>query len=164
MIPAWALPWLIRAAVILVVATGAYFKGRSDVNRAWTLERVDAANRALEARAALEAEYRAREAKQAETTRDLETKHAEELQAINDGRADFERRLTERLRSSARGVNNCRVPSAAASPSVPESAVGAADGGLGRVDPEAVSRVREIGKQTQAALRACREWVNSVAR
>ena len=152
------------AIVALGLVLGAYFKGRADVNAAWELEKVEAANDALREKNRLEAQYRAREAAQALETRNLEADYAERLVAVETDRGAFERRISDRLRAQTRRADNCELSRAAAAPGSPESPVPAGDGELGRIDPGAVSRVRTVGKQTQELLTLCRKWATSVGR
>jgi len=152
---------LIAVAALLAVTNFATYRY---VHNAWDAERADAANDALREKARMEAQYRAREALQAETTRDLEADYVKRLADSEAGRADFERRLAERLRAPPRRADNCGVPGPAGPPGRAESAEPAGDSQLGRIDPEAVSRVREVGKKTQELLVLCRQWATSVGR
>jgi len=133
------------------------------VHNAWDAERTNAANDALREKSRMEAQYRALEAMQAENTRNMEADYAKRVADIDAGRADFERRLTERVRR-ANGAGNCGVPGPAGRSGSPEEPEPAGDRRLGQIDLGAVSRVRQIGKETQEMLRLCREWATSVGR
>lgn len=158
--------WLIIAAGIALLGSNAITGCAVNryVTAQWEAEREQAANDALREKARVEAEYRAREAAQVENTRNIEAEYALRLESNNVGRADFERRLTDRLRALQNRVNSCGVPRPAPDPGRPEDAAPGGEPALGGIDFGAVQRVRDAGLKMQETLRLCHEWATSVGR
>lgn len=163
MIPrTWIIYFAAAALLSSNVLTGCVVHGY--VTAQWEAERESAANDALREKARLEAQYRALEDARNENTRNLEAEYAARLKTVDAERADFERRLTGRLRAQTNRADRCELSRAAAASGSPEEPEPAGNGQLGRIDPGAVSRVRTIGKETQELLVLCRKWANSVGR
>lgn len=160
-------PWLILG-VILALA-GAWIHGRhagaENVRADWMLEVAESDRRHAAELAALEKENAAIAAAQAEATRNMEAAYAQRRAADDAGRADFERRLAERLRASNARPPGCELPRAAPDPGAAQGDAAGGDIEFRGIDIEGVQRVRAVGLELQRLVReVCVPWAHSVGR
>jgi len=137
--------------------------GRESIRTQWAAEVAQANAETAKRQAELDRATAAKEAAQAEKTRDLEAEYHAKIKALETGRAAFERRLNDRLRNAEAKYSHCQLSTAAADTVDPESGR-PGDVGLGIVSRGAVSRVLEVGQQLQAELLLCKKWARENGR
>ncbi len=116
--------------------------------------------------AAANARAAAQDQANAETARNLEERHAHELEMVNAARGDAAQRLTVSLRKLAQCGSGGPgpVPAPAPGASVP---AGGSPGGDGGLPDRAGERLAELGtgaNKLAATVRGCVEWARSVGR
>lgn len=161
-------PWLILA--VLLALGGVYAGGSLSGHRAERLA-WEAATERLKAEAAAtladaNARAAAKDQANAETARNLEERHAHELEMVNAARGDAAQRLTVSLRRLAQCGSGGpgAVPLAADGAGVP---AGGSPGGPDGLPDRVGSRIAELGSganKLAATVRGCVEWAKSVGR
>ncbi len=144
-------PWILLGGLLAFIgaATGGYFYGdhhRATIDQAALLQERAAATKAASDFAAQSA---AKDAANAETTRNLEQAHATALAAADATRADF----AERLRDATRKARSGCVPAAAVDPGKPKNDAAGSNAGRGSTDPGL--RLRDVIKVLQADVQLC---------
>ena len=147
----------------ILIAGGIYFAGFKHASARW-----EAATARLQVEAATLLSTETARVHEAENranalARTIEENHALET-AQNAARgADFDRRLTIRVRDAERRARgNCPGPSQAADPPPPADPAGSGDPGLGGIDPERIRAIRDAGLELQAYAKACHKWAAEV--
>ena len=158
-------PYLAAAAVLALL--GAFVAGNLHGHRAektaW-----EAATARIQAEAATTLAAETERVREAENraqalTRTIEETHAFTAAADAARGADFDRRLTERVRAAERRARrNCPVPGQAADPASAEGVAAGGDDGLGVVSVERVRAIRDAGLELQRYAVACFTWAQQV--
>lgn len=150
-------------AVALLLASSNLITYRY-VHNAWDAEKARASVAAERAARNLEAYNAARANAQAESTRDMETTHNAEIEAIRAGGAVAERSYADSLRTLTNRLGQCKSTSEAL------GAIVASDGARSREDrlSEEVGRdFAEVGRRANelaATVKLCVAWANSIGR
>lgn len=155
--------WLLKYWKLLAVAlllAGVWVHGNRTGARGVQAE-WDAARAAdLTEKARLDAITAAKDAAQAQATRDMEADYAARLQAADAGRDAF----AERLRVAQARVRRCELSAASADPGRAEGIATGGNGGPGGPDLESAQRLRDAGVKLQETVKLCVAWANSVGR
>ncbi len=154
-----ALPWkwigigLAVAGLLLAV----HHDGAVREGRKW--QALITAERAAADKAAADfaAKSAAKDAANAELSRDLEATRAKAIADADASSAAFD----ERLRNVRKARSGC-VPAAAPNPGIPAQPATGGDGGRGGVDP--ASSLRTVVLALQADVKECVGWANKIGR
>ncbi len=156
-------PYAILAAlgVSIALIIGAFFYGEHISSLSWKSATAKLEATAAQTLADANAKSAAKDAANAELSRNLDETHAKAIADIDSTRADFASRLrdAQRRQSCPR-----QLPSAAAAAGVPASPATGSDAGRGCFDPVAVQHVRDAMKKLQADVLGAVSWANQVGR
>lgn len=132
------------------------------------LEATIAKERLAAERAAAEfaAKSAAADAANAELARNIEADHATHRAELDSTRADFERRIDERVRNATRAARDRCMSEAAARPGVPAPAATGSGDGSGGDDHrrDRAVKLRDAVTALQVYARDCSKWANEVGR
>lgn len=155
------LPWKIIGAALILA--GVWFHGNhsgaSRVMKDWKAEVAAANLKAVTDKAELDAKNAAKDAAQAQQTRNLDAKYQQALSAIESGRSDFERRLVDRVRRSQADLARCKLSASAADPGGVSGDAAPGDIEFRGIDIAGVQRVRTVGLELQELVKQCHAWM-----
>lgn len=161
-------PWLILGVVLALggAALAGYTYGTKHEARAWEAATAKLQAEAAQTLATANAAAAAKDQSNAELARNLDEKHAKELEAINAARDSAGKRLAD----SVRNLTRCRssgpgeLPVAASDPGIVADDATGGDAGLSAQIGASLAGIGADANKLAATVRQCVEWANQVGR